>query len=292
MAGFNGANPAGAVFVFSRSGSTWSQVARWTAFSADSYQILQGYHNGLGDVVINGQGTVVAISNDPTASYGNGQVSIFGLSGTTLSYQTTITAPADVVGSTHYFGCSIGISDDGTKLLIGGYGDNSNTGAVWEYQNISGTWTKITKLNPEGTFAGEVVALSNNGQQITFGIPGADSSAGGFYTGAWEQPAYTLTPAANNINEGSSLTFTVSGSNITNGTYYWTINNTTTSNADFSAVSGSFTITSNSGSFSVTPTADVTTEGAETFTASIRSGSISGTILKTSSSVTINDTST
>jgi hypothetical protein len=98
---------------------------------------------------------------------------------------------------------------------------------------------------------------------------------------------YTLTPAANNVNEGSSLTFTVSGSNIVNGTYYWTVSRP----EDFSVSSGSFTITSNSGSFSVTPTADTTTEGAETFTVSIRSGSTSGTILQTSSSVTINDTS-
>jgi hypothetical protein len=99
-------------------------------------------------------------------------------------------------------------------------------------------------------------------------------------------PTYTLTPAANNVDEGSSLTFNVSGTNITNGTYYWTIEDNT---VEFSIFSGSFTITSNSGSFSVTPTADGITEGAETFTASIRSGSTSGTVLATSTSVTIND---
>ena len=102
-------------------------------------------------------------------------------------------------------------------------------------------------------------------------------------------PTYTVTGAAGSINEGSALTVNVSGLNITNGTYYWTID----SNAgDFSSSSGSFTITSNAGSFTVTPTADVTTEGAETFTVSIRSGSTSGTILSTSDSLTINDTST
>ena len=101
-------------------------------------------------------------------------------------------------------------------------------------------------------------------------------------------PTYTLTPATSNVNEGSSLMFTAGGTNITNGTYYWTITNS----SDFGTSSGSFTITSNSGSFSVTPTADSTTEGSETFTASIRTGSISGTVVATSSAVTINDTST
>ena len=101
-------------------------------------------------------------------------------------------------------------------------------------------------------------------------------------------PTYTLTPATSSVNEGSSLMFTASGTDITNGTYYWTITNS----SDFGTASGSFTITSNSGSFSVTPTADSTTEGSETFTASIRTGSISGTVVATSSAVTINDTST
>jgi hypothetical protein len=92
---------------------------------------------------------------------------------------------------------------------------------------------------------------------------------------------------ATSINEGSGLTFNVGGSYIPNGTYYWTVTNS----GDFGTSSGSFTITGNSGSFSVTPTADTTTEGAETFTVSVRSGSISGTVLATSSSITINDTS-
>ena len=100
---------------------------------------------------------------------------------------------------------------------------------------------------------------------------------------------YSVTPAANNINEGSALTLNVTGDGIANGTYYWTVN---TNAGDFGTSSGSFTITSNVGSFTVTPTADMTTEGAETFTVSIRSGSTSGTVLATSTSITINDAST
>ena len=101
---------------------------------------------------------------------------------------------------------------------------------------------------------------------------------------------YTLTPAANNVNEGSALTFTVGGTNITNGTYYWTVQ---TNSGDFSTTNGTVTVTSNSGTFSVTPTADATTEdpSVDTFTVALRSVSTSGTILVTSAAVTINDTS-
>lgn len=102
------------------------------------------------------------------------------------------------------------------------------------------------------------------------------------------RPTYTLTPAADNVDEGSSLTINASGTNIINGTYYWSIE---TIPGDFDTASGSLTITSNSGSFSVTPTADNTTEGPETFTVTLRSTSVTGKVLATSSVITINDTS-
>ena len=102
-------------------------------------------------------------------------------------------------------------------------------------------------------------------------------------------PTYAVSPATGTVNEGSALTFNVTTTGVANGTtLYWSVINP----GDFGTSSGSFTITSNTGSFSVTPTADTSTEGAETFTASVRTGSLSGTIVATSSSVTINDTST
>lgn len=123
-----------------------------------------------------------------------------------------------------------------------------------------------------GSTSGTIVATSGS---VTIN----DTSTG---------PTYSVSPAANNVNEGSSLTFNVTTTNVTNGTtLYWTVSRP----EDFATSSGSFTINSNAGSFSVTPTADSTTEGAETFTASVRTGSTSGTIVATSSSVTINDTS-
>jgi hypothetical protein len=104
-------------------------------------------------------------------------------------------------------------------------------------------------------------------------------------------PAFSLAveASATSVNEGSSLTFNVSGSDIVSGTYYWQINHITTASADFSASSGSFTITDNVGSFSVTATADVTTEGAQTFTASVLA-SPTGPVVATSGTITIKKT--
>lgn len=99
-------------------------------------------------------------------------------------------------------------------------------------------------------------------------------------------PTYAISPSSTSVNEGSSVTFTVTTQGLTNGTtLYWS-----TASSDFSPSSGSFTINNNTGSFSITAIADVTTEGTEIYSVNVRTGSISGTIVA-SASVTINDTS-
>lgn len=84
----------------------------------------------------------------------------------------------------------------------------------------------------------------------------------------------------------------VGGSNIPNGTYYWSINNVTTVNADFNPHFGSFAIASNAGTFNVPVRADETTETAEEyFAVEIRSVSTTGPLLVISQTATILDTS-
>ena len=98
-------------------------------------------------------------------------------------------------------------------------------------------------------------------------------------------PSYSVT-APTSINEGNAGTINVSTTNVANTTLYWTISPT----GDFAATSGSFALTSGSGSFTITPTADLTTEGAETKTIQIRTGSTVGTVVATDTFV-VNDTS-
>jgi hypothetical protein len=109
-------------------------------------------------------------------------------------------------------------------------------------------------------------------------------------------PTYTLLPffsgGPESVNEGSGVMMKVGGTNVPNGTYYWTIQ---TNAGDFITDSGTVSVTGNTGpylgSFTVSPTADSTTEGVETFTVALRTGSITGPILVTSDPITINDTS-
>ena len=98
---------------------------------------------------------------------------------------------------------------------------------------------------------------------------------------------YSIT-GPSSIDEGYTATFTVTTTNVPDST---TLYYTLTNSSDFSTSSGSFVINSNSGSFTVTPTADAITEGAETFQIQIRTESVSGTIVSQTGNITINDTS-
>jgi len=92
---------------------------------------------------------------------------------------------------------------------------------------------------------------------------------------------YSLTPNFISMYEGSTMPLVLETVGVANGTtLYWTLNGATT--ADFSAVSGSFTVNSDTGTFSITASPDALTEGTETYTLAVRSGSTSGTVLTTS----------
>ena len=108
----------------------------------------------------------------------------------------------------------------------------------------------------------------------------------------WISGDYSVSPNTSNINESQSVTFTTTTVGVPdNTTLYYTISGTVTA-ADFSSgsLSGSFVVNSNSGAVTLTAAAEYSTEGSETFVFQVRTGSTSGPIVATSSTVTINDT--
>ena len=100
------------------------------------------------------------------------------------------------------------------------------------------------------------------------------------------------------VNEGIPATFTVTTSSVQNNTtLYWTTNSLSSSQpvgADFAdgVTSGSVVVNNNTATITRTPSSDQATEGVEDFSISLRTGSVSGPIVATSNSVSINDTST
>lgn len=106
------------------------------------------------------------------------------------------------------------------------------------------------------------------------------------------QLSYSVS-ANSSYNEGNTVNVSISTVNVANGTtLYWTIEGTNVDSSDFTNnISGSVVINNNVGSVSRTLANDAAIEGSESFVFKLRSGSISGTVLATSQSITITDTS-
>ena len=110
-------------------------------------------------------------------------------------------------------------------------------------------------------------------------------------------PTYSITQTAIEIWETTngptqSTTFTITTANVANGTtLYWTCGGGNVSSADFTqnTTSGSFTINNNTGSVTLTARNDGVADDKETFTLEVRTGSTSGTVVATSSTITINE---
>jgi hypothetical protein len=187
----------------------------------------------------------------------------------------------------------------GTNALEGNYNFNNYHSSTNNSSNYANNSLSLTGglYYPVRMWFQEWSGAEN--AQVLFGLAASNALAMNQYTivnnsqTEGHNPIYILAPAGyDNVNEGSAQTFNVGGTYVPAGTYYWTVE---TNAGDFATADGTVTVSSgtggNLGSFTVTPTADVTTEGSETFTVALRSGSTSGPILATSSAVTINDTS-
>jgi len=103
-----------------------------------------------------------------------------------------------------------------------------------------------------------------------------------------------ISPSATSLNEGGTLTFTVTTTGISNGVTLWyRITGTGINTADFTdnLSSASFTVNSNSATINKTLANDLLTEGSETLQF-IVSQTDGGTALATSTGISVADTST
>jgi hypothetical protein len=185
----------------------------------------------------------------------------------------------------NYLSYNVTIANSGTATLSSSdftsWASSFNTSGSTNY---SLTYNVSADSTTEGS---ETVILSfvYNNTWVTFPTVTINDTS--------QTPTASLNPSANPINEGSTMTFTVTTTNFPSGTLYWTLENVSNwESADQSAISGSFTVSGSSGSFNFTITSDGYTEGTEQFLARVRINSTSGTIIGTSATISISDTST
>lgn len=193
--------------------------------------------------------------------------------GSTVSI--TVNAPGVSDGTTLYY-TTTGITsatDFSDSSLTGSFVVNSGISTI--FRTLSNDLSIVGEENQEyfqiqirrGSTSGTIIGTSST-------ITVQDTSTA----------SYIITESINSINEGENVTFTVETTGISDGT---TLYYTTSSPADISPSSGSFTINNNTGSFTVSAINDLEVESSESFNVQVRSISTSGAILATSNNISI-----
>lgn len=131
----NSAADAGAVYVYTRSGSTWSQQAYIKAGNtsgADSFGYslalsANGNTLAVGSYLEDGSGKGINPS-DNNGALNAGATYVYTRSGSTWTQQAYI--KADNSGTNDYFGYDVALSDDGNTLAVGAVLEDGGTGCV------------------------------------------------------------------------------------------------------------------------------------------------------------------
>jgi hypothetical protein len=172
-------NTAGAAYIFSRSGSTWTQQAKLVSSDIE-YDDDFSY-----SVCLSGDGTraVVGARYEDSPGNNDGAVYIFSRSGSTWTQETKISSP--VYQGSLFFGNSVSINYDGSYIAASGPRDNTNVsraGAVWIYTRSGTTWTLQQKLTASDAQAsdyfGQSVSISSDGLYLITGAHAEDGGSG------------------------------------------------------------------------------------------------------------------
>jgi len=190
---------AGAVWVFVRSGNTWSQHARLLPGDATINPGEGGSQFGA-SLALSGDGGTALIGGWADNHFA-GAVWIFSTTGTQIGAKL---APPVDAGTTPAFGKAVAVSDDGSTALIAG----TDRGEVWAYARSGNTFVQqSSRLTPRdgsnptggGSF-GSALALSQNGNTALIGGSGDGNQNGAAWVftrsgTTWSQPGPKLTPS-------------------------------------------------------------------------------------------------
>jgi hypothetical protein len=187
-------NIVGAVYVFTRIGTEWSQQVTLRSSNTQG-EAAFGWSVTLdGDTVVVGAPAEDS-SADNTAS-GSGVVYVFARVGSSWSQQATL--KSSNAGSDYMFGHTVAL--DGDTLVVGSPGENSNadntasySGAVYVYTGAGATWIQQAHFK-DSTAVGRVnfgLSVALDADTVVVGGPGAQVVYVFTRVGSsWSQQAY------------------------------------------------------------------------------------------------------
>ena len=212
-----GASAGGKAYIFTRSGTSWSQQA-----TLQSSDVQANDQFGMG-VASNDDGTIVAVgtsgedgvTGDPLAS--SGAVYIFTRSGSTWSEQTILRASN--AGASDQFGERIDMDEAGEYLLVSAHTEDgptdstSNAGCAYVFKRTGSSWAEQAILRPSdptaNAFFGRGV-INSEGNICVIGATGLSSNAGAVYVftrsgSEWTQQAKIASPSGGTTYFGSAV---------------------------------------------------------------------------------------
>jgi antibiotic biosynthesis monooxygenase (ABM) superfamily enzyme len=206
----------GAVWIFTRSDTTWTQQGSKLVGTGAIGRSFQG-----GSVALSSDGNTAIVGGNYDNTY-TGAAWIYTRIGTIWTQQGSKLIGTGAVGAA-YQGQSVSISADGNTAIVGGWADNSDTGAAWVYTRVGGVWTQQgSKLVGTGSVGnahqGTSVAISADGNSAIVGGIG-DIGAVWVYTrlgNIWAQQGSKLvgTGAVGNADQGWSACLSANGNTV------------------------------------------------------------------------------
>ncbi|SCZ68400.1 hypothetical protein [Thiohalomonas denitrificans] len=233
--GDNSASRSGAVYVFTRSGSDWSQAAYVKASNTEAEDEFGGALSlsADGDTLAVGAhyegSAATGIDGDEgdNAAYKSGAVYVFTRSDTTWNQQAYV--KASNTEDRDRFGVALALSDDGDTLAVGANSEESTatgidgdqadnsagaSGAVYVFTRSDTTWSQqayVKASNAEASdYFGGALSLSADGDTLAVGASGEDSVATGIGGDQSDNSA---------SSSGAVYVFTRSGSDWSQGAY-------------------------------------------------------------------------
>jgi CSLREA domain-containing protein len=204
-----GVSPAQAVWVYSRTGSTWTQQQEIVPTDASS---REGFGSSV-SLSSDGDEAVIGDQSEGTT----GAAWMYTRSTTGWSEQQKL-VPSDEGSTSDGFGDAVSISGDGNTAAIGGTDDTGrDQGAAWVYASSGGNWTEEQKISPADagstTQIGASVALSSDASTVVVGAP--DDEYGDAAAWVYTAPALVVTSTGDQDDTATDLASGVCNVNLT-----------------------------------------------------------------------------
>jgi FG-GAP repeat len=183
----DGGSASGSAYVFTRTGSTWSQQAKLTAADAGAGDVFGR------SVAIFESTVVVGAELDNNVGVASGSAYVFTRTGAFWAQQAKLTASDGAAGD--FFGSGVGVAGD--SIVVGSPRDDDdadNSGSAYVFSRLGTIWSQQAKLTATDASTddrlGHSVAISED--TVVAGAYGAQAHAGAAFvftrTGtAWAQ---------------------------------------------------------------------------------------------------------